>query len=251
MSREVMWGGRVEGILSGDAVYSGRAFGVFEGEIPEQLDGWVGQILLQTLHAVLEPAAALLAQDLVGLARALTEGARAELASQGVSGTVTVNSCRLDGEPVAVEAPAVAPVASPPPAAPLVVPPSPPATNLNETAAIGQLSPLAKIALPFKPAPGGSSQTEQPRPPDDDHVLPFIDELPDLSVEQYASLCVERSLDPEGEQEVAKRYRILTAQALRSLDERWRQRFEAEGELRRRWQQAHTQYEAWLRSQKG
>jgi hypothetical protein len=85
---------------------------------------------------------------------------------------------------------------------------------------------------------------------DDVGVLPFDDGTPRLTVEQYASLCVERALDPHHEGEIAKRYKILTEEALRSLDARWRRRFEAEGALQQRWQTAYAQYKAWIESQK-
>jgi len=259
MSREVMWGGRVDGVLSGDAVFSGRAFGVFEGEVPEPLDGWVGQTLMQRLPDVLAPAAEALCQDLAGLALALADATRDELAAQGVSGTITLKSCQLTGEPVAVEQAAAPAVATPPPVVtPPAAPPSPaaspdpPAMDLNETAGVGMLSPLALAGVPFKKAAGDAPQARQQTPPADD-ALPFVDDddLPELSLEQYASLCVERTLDPAGQQAVAERYRVLTVEAMRALDEHWRQRFAKEGELHQRWQQAYAQYEAWLRSQKG
>jgi len=249
-----MWGGSIDGILAGNAVYNGRAFGVFEGEVPDGLDSWVGTILSQHLHSTLEPGPELLAKDLGSLSQALTDAARDELAAQGVDGIATVTSCSLKGEQLEVEeaAPAASPspMAAPVPTPPVVPPIPPPTTDLNETAAVGQLSPLAKMPLPFRPAPGGAPRPQQ-EPLADDHVLPFVDDLPDLSVEQYASLCVERTLNPETQKEVAQRYRILTAQALRTLDDQWRQRFAKEGELQSRWQQAYTQYETWLRSQKG
>ena len=76
------------------------------------------------------------------------------------------------------------------------------------------------------------------------------DGLPDLSLEQYASLCVERALYPGNDLQVAERYKLLTAEALQKLDASWRKRFAAEGNLQARWQQAYSQYEAWLRGHK-
>ena len=75
--------------------------------------------------------------------------------------------------------------------------------------------------------------------------------VPEMTIEQYASLCVDRVMSPGRETEVAKRYRILTEQALRALDERFRQRFAEEGDLTRRYQEAYARYEQWVKSQKG
>lgn len=85
---------------------------------------------------------------------------------------------------------------------------------------------------------------------DVEEALPFGSEVPELTVEQYASLCVERTMRPGQEGDVAKRYKVLTEQALRAVDERFRQRFANEGELLRRYQTAYARYEAWLRDQK-
>jgi hypothetical protein len=74
--------------------------------------------------------------------------------------------------------------------------------------------------------------------------------LPDLAVEQYASLCVERNLSPSAEAAIAQRYHVPSPEALRALDALWTQRFQADGDLYRRFQQGYAHYEAWLRSQR-
>jgi hypothetical protein len=84
-------------------------------------------------------------------------------------------------------------------------------------------------------------------------ALPFDDDdVPEddsLTVEQYASLCVDRVMSPGGEDEVAQRYQIATREALRALDERFRDRFAREGELLNRYNTAYARYQEWLRSQ--
>ena len=122
---------------------------------------------------------------------------------------------------------------------------------------------IGEPALPFQQAPaktpppaavGPSVQSGEtafvPTIEVPDEPPPVPENLPELSVEQYASLCVDRTMSPGAEAEVAQRYRVLTIEALRALDARWSQRFQAEGELYHHWQQAYAQYEAWVRSQK-
>ncbi len=71
-----------------------------------------------------------------------------------------------------------------------------------------------------------------------------------LTVEQYASLCVERMMYPQAGQSVAQRYGVPTPEALHALDAQWQHRFGAEPGLHQRWQLAYQQYEAWLRQQR-
>ncbi len=74
--------------------------------------------------------------------------------------------------------------------------------------------------------------------------------VPELTIEQYASLCVERAMNPGAEGQVAQRYEVPSPEALQALDARWHQSLQADGALNGRFQQAYAQYEAWLRSQK-
>ena len=119
--------------------------------------------------------------------------------------------------------------------------------------------PFSGEAMPPPPMPAGGAQSGETAflPPIEglDDPLPFdqlsldqLDNLPDLTVEQYASLCVERALYPAQSDQVAQRYRVLTAQALAQLDDTWRNKFAAQGELQSRWQQSYAAYERWLQS---
>ncbi len=179
--------------------------------------------------------------------------------------------------PVAPMPVAPMPVAPQPVAPPPQVAPPPTAPSIDETA-------VAMPALNIDPLPFSQPEPDAPPPisqlpatgelpaggaqsgetafmsalSDLDEPLPFgqgdsdsdSDGLPDLSLEQYASLCVERALYPGNDLQVAERYKLLTAEALQKLDASWRKRFAAEGNLQARWQQAYSQYEAWLRGHK-
>lgn len=74
--------------------------------------------------------------------------------------------------------------------------------------------------------------------------------LPQLSVEQYASLQVELAALPERPMEVLDRYRI-TAEQRRGLDAHWTARMVADPALRRVWEGACDAYRAWLARSKG
>lgn len=162
---------------------------------------------------------------------------------------------RLEGELAALAAQAVAPPMHQPAFAGYAAP----SHGVDQTAIAAPVLGHGP-AVPFRPGPGAPPPPGPEAhdmagatgfmPPLEDLAdpIPFDQKPPELSVEQYASLCVERALNPGDDSAVAKRYQVLTEQALRSLDARWRQRFETEGELYRRWQQAFSQYEAWLKS---
>jgi len=183
------------------------------------------------------------------------------LQSLGAVGSLEVQGIQLVGEPpqpkVEVELGHVAAVV------PIATSPVQTAAQTGVDQTAFAMTPLVdEPVLPFSgdaaPPPSGAPQLSE----DDlagatafmaaledlDDPIPFEQKPPELSLEQYASLCVERTLQPGRESEVAKRYQILTAQALHALDARWRQRFHNEGELFRRWQHAYAQYEAWVRS---
>jgi hypothetical protein len=151
----------------------------------------------------------------------------------------------------------VMPAMAPPAMAPPMASPAPGIdhTAFGAVAPVGDAIPFRPGAAPAPPVAGHDERNHMAgatgfMPPLEDLAdpIPFERMPPELTVEQYASLCVERALHPGQDAAVAQRYRVLTEQALQSLDAHWRQRFQAEGELHRRWQEAYTQYEAWLRS---
>src|SRR5207248_2610695 len=86
------------------------------------------------------------------------------------------------------------------------------------------------------------------RPP-----LPFAtprspaDREPPLTIEQYASLCVELARAPGNADEVLTRYG-LDAASKKALDAAYEQRFADQPSLHAEWQRAYRAYEAWLRA---
>jgi hypothetical protein len=169
----------------------------------------------------------------------------------------------------AVAAPFVVPPAPPPtpmaPPPPLVVPPAAAPARAIDTTADAIPAFVIDEPLPFRPGPAGATPPPSSRsgphpdvgetaflPPIEglDDPLPFAQaaDLPELSLEQYASLCVERMFYPAEQQAVLARYRVLTEQAMAALDGQWRARLLAEGALEQRWRQACARYEQWLRS---
>jgi hypothetical protein len=68
-----------------------------------------------------------------------------------------------------------------------------------------------------------------------------------LTLEQYASLCVELDAEQSNRPEILGRYRISEEQA-RKLEAHWRAKFAVEPSLKAQWQQAYAAYEAWLLS---
>jgi len=175
-------------------------------------------------------------------------------------------------QPPSEPTPAPAPLPAPVPAAappPMAIPPIP--AGVDETAIA---TPALNLdpALPFSGSAAAPPSANEAAERASDSIdataftapiagledladaLPFdtdaaeLPDIPDLTVEQYASLCVEREINPDQQQETLARYKVLTEQALRTLDERWQHRFATEGDLQQRWQQAFTQYQAWLKS---
>lgn len=87
-------------------------------------------------------------------------------------------------------------------------------------------------ALPFGP--------QEPMKPS-----PSRPELPNLSLEQYASLCVELHLAPDRSDEIFRRYGI--PQDMRaSVDAYWQRRLSAEPPLYQAYAQAYNAYKTWL-----
>ncbi|APR88193.1 Fe-S oxidoreductase [Minicystis rosea] len=66
-----------------------------------------------------------------------------------------------------------------------------------------------------------------------------------LSLQQYASLCVELAVVPAEAGETLHRYRI-TAEQRKALDEYWQGRMSADPMVRATFDQAHAAYEAWF-----
>lgn len=90
-------------------------------------------------------------------------------------------------------------------------------------------------ALPFEPSRGVA-----PAP------LPAnMGDLPALSLEQYASLCVDLAADPAKRPEILGRYRMSEDQQ-RRVDASWQSRMAADSRVRAALDQACATYRAWL-----
>ena len=73
--------------------------------------------------------------------------------------------------------------------------------------------------------------------------------FPELTIEQYASLCVELHIGPERMAQTLARYGI-TPEARLALDAHWRIRFETDHALRTAFGKAYSVYRAWVEGQK-
>ncbi len=250
----------------------GRVLGVFEGALadPAAAPFLSKRIGLEVTDAIMtaapKPSQGV---DYAAVAATLNASLQDTYQELGAVGAVVVHDIKIDS---AAPQPAAAPpwqaaAPGPPPLAPVIAPSAPPrplTDDVLDTTAEAIVAPLLEDdALPFRQgeraqAPAPAEVAESPdigktgfaTALSDDDVLPFADEHPELTLEQYASLCVERALDPSNQSEVAKRYRVLTKEALQALDARWRRRFDDEGALYQRWQQAYLQYKTWLEGNK-
>jgi hypothetical protein len=123
--------------------------------------------------------------------------------------------------------------------APIVAELPPIAPDLLGFTADGALiSPLAKQrATPFSPEP--ARPTEPAATP----------ALPELTLDQYASLCAERATFPEQEEAIARKYGLATAQ-LGELDDLWRRALQADEGKRHDFDGKVEQFSAWLRQRR-
>lgn len=122
------------------------------------------------------------------------------------------------------------------------------ADRLDETEANLDLRAILD-ALPFPKAaaragnvPTAADQNAPPPPPP-----PAAERL---TLEQYASLCVEIALAPAREIEALARYRITPREKVLT-DEYYRDRIAASPEVRVAWERSFQSYQAWLQSRQG
>jgi hypothetical protein len=104
----------------------------------------------------------------------------------------------------------------------------PPRAPLGETVGVAPL-PVGKV-LPFAagtPKEGGLAVA------------------PTLSIERYASLCVELEATPASSAQTLRRYQ-LSAPEWVALDAHWKARFSREPEVKAAWESARAAYRAWL-----
>jgi len=97
----------------------------------------------------------------------------------------------------------------------------------------------------FKDLGGTEPSAAAPRGP----TLPFR-ASPPLSLEQYASLCVELSMSPAQAPSILSRYRIDEEQR-RRVEDYWREQMQSDAEVREAWNKACKTFRAWLEGQRG
>lgn len=141
--------------------------------------------------------------------------------------------------------------------------------NVDATAAFDARSLSVDDALPFSaghatPPPSAAAELPPRSGSDLDgtavgalrldlDALPFdrpAGKQPELSLEQYASLCAEVRRAPQRASEIARRYGVLSPEAGQALGDAWRKRFAADDALRGRYEQLLSHYAAWLASQR-
>jgi hypothetical protein len=71
-----------------------------------------------------------------------------------------------------------------------------------------------------------------------------------LSLEQYASLCVELAVEPAKTYDTLRRYGI-TFEHWKELDHHWNGRLAAEPGVEMTFRRAYTAYEAWFIASRG
>ncbi len=117
--------------------------------------------------------------------------------------------------------------------APPAEPPRPRAhSDLRETSAVF-FAPRSQ-AMPFS--------TTAPAPPRADTST--------LTVEQYASLCVDLAVDPGRAAETLRRYH-LTPEQKQAIDAEWQARFARDATSWQAWDRAYKTYHAWIVGQRG
>jgi len=106
----------------------------------------------------------------------------------------------------------------------------------GQTAGLGDDSIKKEVAmLPFPGSTVGKA------------VVP----IPPLSLEQYASLEADLSMQPERSAEILRQYNVVNKAARRALDEHWEAQLVASPEMLAQYNQALVSHAAWVRSQQG
>jgi hypothetical protein len=78
---------------------------------------------------------------------------------------------------------------------------------------------------------------------------PGVANLPDLTIQQYASLCAEREVKPAEQEMTCQKYGIADEATRGALDAHWQRLFQTQPQVQERWQELFSQYVAWLRHQ--
>lgn len=152
-------------------------------------------------------------------------------------------------------APSVAKEAEPKPAASAPAPAAPvkPKESLSGTTAGVVMSPFAG-ALPFAPKgsppeppkPSPTRAPEAPPPPPSQPGAAPPSAAATLTLTQYASLCAELSLAPNGQEAVFHRYGLGVMRDRLRVDLVWQERLRRDPEEYRKWQALYEQYHRYL-----
>lgn len=166
--------------------------------------------------------------------------------------SMALNIPRGPSLPFAAKSAAESPMAKP--AAKAEQPLPPPAHSLGQTKDMPDLAQIARSITPFK---GKAPTDTQPKPvpvaapaaapPAMVAPMEVPRDLPELTLEQYASLCAELELAPNREQETLRRYHVRADQKGR-LDSFWTARFLAEPQTHAAYRHAKSTYATWLKS---
>lgn len=127
-------------------------------------------------------------------------------------------------------------------------PASAPREPIGETEAV-DVGALARRVLAFGPPKPAEAETPQQAPARQagpaQQPRQAAPAVPTLTVEQYASLCVDLELAPQSTAEVLRRYGV-TQDAKRTLDEGWSRVFAEQPARRAAFEHAKVTYRAWL-----
>ncbi|WP_437964704.1 hypothetical protein WMF04_34210 [Sorangium sp. So ce260] len=126
------------------------------------------------------------------------------------------------------------------PAAP--APPRPAPPGLAGTAPLPDMTALV-ASLPFTPTP---EKRPAPAAPPTEPIAART--APGLSLEHYAALCAELSLEPRSAAAICPRYGLHDAAAWRAADASWQLRMRSDPALEARWQQLIAHYRAYYRT---
>lgn len=119
------------------------------------------------------------------------------------------------------------------------------APSLSKTTAV-QISPFHQPVLPFSaPASSEPAGISSPPPPAPTTRTTETTESPPITIEQYASLCVELSAAPAKATEIMRRYGLTPEQAT-AVDAYWKSRVGAEPVTRAAFDRAYAAYKAWF-----
>jgi len=166
--------------------------------------------------------------------------------------SMALNLPRGPALPFAAKSAAESPLAKP--AAKADQPSAPPAPDLGQTKDMPDLAQIARSIVPFKGKPPTDMQPK-PAPVTPPAAIPpamvaqpeVPRDVPELTLEQYASLCAELELAPNREQETLQRYHLRSDQKGR-LDSYWTARFLADSNIVAAYRHAKSTYMTWLKS---